>query len=49
MDRQEILNEVDPDWQGRFRGDIDLAWAHYHLWAPEEIARVLKEYGENKE
>jgi hypothetical protein len=28
-DREEALNELDPDWRPRFAGDVDRAWDFY--------------------
>lgn len=46
MDRSEILNELDPEWSDRYRGDVDLAWNFYYQFAREDIERIRREYAE---
>lgn len=46
MDRSEILDELDPEWSDRYRGDIDLAWNFYYQFAREDIERIQLEYAE---
>lgn len=46
MSRSEILDEVDPEWRDRYRGDSELAWSFYNQYAPEEIERVKRENAE---
>jgi hypothetical protein len=46
MSRYEILEEIDPDWRERYRGDVDLAWNFYNQFAREEIERIRQENAE---
>lgn len=46
MSRTEILNELDPEWGERYRGDVDLAWDFYYQFAREQIEHIKQECGE---
>lgn len=39
----EILDEIDPEWRERYRGDVDLAWNFYWQFARDQIERVRRE------
>lgn len=43
LTRSEILEEIDPEWRERYRGDVDLAWNFYWQFAREQIERVKRE------
>lgn len=44
MTRSEILDEVDPEWRERYRGDAELAWNFYWQFARQDIERVKREH-----
>lgn len=46
LTQYEILNEVDPEWQEHYAGDIGRAWAFYWQYARAEIERVKREHRE---
>jgi hypothetical protein len=43
VSRSEILDELDPEWRTRYRGDVDLAWNFYYQFAREDVERVRRE------
>lgn len=43
LTRSEILDELDPEWRERYRGDVDLAWNFYYQFARQDIERIKRE------
>jgi hypothetical protein len=44
MTRSEILDELDPEWRSRYRGDLERAWEFYWTYARTDVERVRREH-----